>query len=647
LNGKHRTWLLMGLDGLFMLSSVGVSYLFYHWDGGPFPGWDQMLLYGVFTTAAGLIMMQTFHLYNRAWRYASIGELVSIIKAVVISCVVSYIGVSLLVEGSVPFSVFVRTFESILLLTGGSRLAMRILTDGYAGRKPKKRRAMIIGAGNCGVLIAKEMKKNEKLDMSPVCFIDDDPLKHGQQVNGCPVAGGRGRIIELAQKYKIDDIIIAIPSASRSQIAEILEISKHTNAKLRIIPPIEQVIEGQVSLQKMRDVDVEDLLGREPVKLQLEGIAGYLEGKTVLVTGAGGSIGSELCRQIARFKPGKLILLGRGEHSIYQIDREMAETFPNLPREAVIADVQNRERMEQVFERYRPQVVFHAAAYKHVPLMEKNPEEAVMNNVFGTKNVAECADKYGAERFVLISTDKAVNPTSIMGATKRVAEMIIQSLDKHSKTIFTAVRFGNVLGSRGSVISLFKEQIKSGGPVTVTHPEMIRYFMTIPEASQLVIQAGAYATGGEVFVLDMGKPVKIDNLARDLIRLSGYEPGKDIEITYIGIRPGEKLYEELLTAEEGLTSTKHDRIFVGQPGDYDKTQLELELNKMANAVNEGQAAIRRLLHHLVPTFRNPDVEGPERAAGMEEMERMEGMESTKLPDSAGLKQSGPLAVGMK
>jgi FlaA1/EpsC-like NDP-sugar epimerase len=303
--------------------------------------------------------------------------------------------------------------------------------------------------------------------------------------------------------------------------------------------------------------------------------------------------------------------------------------------------------MEQVFERYRPQVVFHAAAYKHVPLMEKNPEEAVMNNVFGTKNVAECADKYGAERFVLISTDKAVNPTSIMGATKRVAEMIIQSLDKHSKTIFTAVRFGNVLGSRGSVISLFKEQIKSGGPVTVTHPEMIRYFMTIPEASQLVIQAGAYATGGEVFVLDMGKPVKIDNLARDLIRLSGYEPGKDIEITYIGIRPGEKLYEELLTAEEGLTSTKHDRIFVGQPGDYDKTQLELELNKMANAVNEGQAAIRRLLHHLVPTFRNPDVEGPERAAGMEEMERMEGMESTKLPDSAGLKQSGPLAVGMK
>jgi len=608
LNGKHRTWLLMGLDGLFMLSSVGVSYLFYHWDGGPFPGWDQMLLYGVFTTAAGLIMMQTFHLYNRAWRYASIGELVSIIKAVVISCVVSYIGVSLLVEGSVPFSVFVRTFESILLLTGGSRLAMRILTDGYAGRKPKKRRAMIIGAGNCGVLIAKEMKKNEKLDMSPVCFIDDDPLKHGQQVNGCPVAGGRGRIIELAQKYKIDDIIIAIPSASRSQIAEILEISKHTNAKLRIIPPIEQVIEGQVSLQKMRDVDVEDLLGREPVKLQLEGIAGYLEGKTVLVTGAGGSIGSELCRQIARFKPGKLILLGRGEHSIYQIDREMAETFPNLPREAVIADVQNRERMEQVFERYRPQVVFHAAAYKHVPLMEYHPEEAVRNNIFGTKNVAELAHQYGVERFVLISTDKAVNPTSIMGATKRIAEMIIQALDKQSDTIFAAVRFGNVLGSRGSVVPLFKEQIRKGGPVTVTHPEMVRYFMTIPEASQLVIQAGAFATGGEVFLLDMGKPVKIDDLARDLIRLSGFEPGRDIEIQYVGIRPGEKLYEEMLTAEEGLTSTKHDRIFIGQPGNHDPVKLEEELHLLSKALRENPTEIRQILQQIVPTYKINKIE---------------------------------------
>jgi len=600
---KHRKLILIGLDSFFIAASVGIAYAFYHWHGGLTPDWRQILLYGAVSVLSGVFMMNRFRLYNRAWRYASIGELISTVKAVSMACAVAYAGFFLLEGSGVPIPVFVLTFQSILLFTGGSRLLWRMITDNYAQRGNGGRRTMVVGAGDCGVLITKEMKFNGKLDLYPVCFIDDNPLKHGQHVNGCIVVGGRDKIVETAEKYRIDEIIIAIPSASRSQIAEIIEICKRTNARLRIIPPIEQLMDGKITLKSMRDVDVEDLLGREPVKLQLDGIAGYLEGKTVMVTGAGGSIGSELCRQIARFKPGKLLLLGRGEYSIYQIDREIAETYPRLPRETIIADVQNRERMEQVFGRFRPQVVFHAAAYKHVPLMENNPGEAVRNNVFGTKNVAECADRYGAERFVLVSTDKAVNPTSIMGATKRIAEMLVQSLDKHSKTIFSAVRFGNVLGSRGSVIPLFKEQIKAGGPVTVTHPDMVRYFMTIPEACQLVIQAGAFATGGEVFLLDMGKPVKIADLARDLIRLSGYEPDKDIPISYIGIRPGEKLYEEMLTAEEGSTSTKHDRIFVGKPGNYDIGKLEFELKKLAKTLDEDHESIRRMLHQLVPNFR--------------------------------------------
>lgn len=391
---------------------------------------------------------------------------------------------------------------------------------------------------------------------------------------------------------------------SKTQISDIINICKTTKARLKIIPHIQEYIQGKMAANQMRDVQVEDLLGRDPIQTDLQNIADYVQNKIVLVTGAGGSIGSELCRQVAPFKPARLLLLGHGENSIYGIEMEMRRLFPNLPIETVIADVQDRTRIADVFREFGPQVVFHAAAHKHVPLMERNPSEAIKNNVFGSKNVAECADEFGAERFVLISTDKAVNPTSIMGTTKRIAEMFIQSLDKHSKTKFVAVRFGNVLGSRGSVIPRFKDQIARGGPVTVTHPEMVRYFMTIPEAVQLVIQAGAFAKGGEVFILDMGKPVKIVDLATDLIRLSGYEPNVDIDIEFSGIRAGEKLYEELLTSEEGMSSTMHDRIFIGKPMNINRTELEFEMRRLERVLGSDPEEIRALLQHLVPTYRN-------------------------------------------
>jgi FlaA1/EpsC-like NDP-sugar epimerase len=495
-------------------------------------------------------------------------------------------------------------FEAQVLLLGGSRFAWRMIRDKYYRKGGDQRKALIIGAGDCGTLIAKELKQNPQATIYPAAFIDDDPAKHRLQVLGIPVLGGREIIAEAVEKHGIDEIIIAMPSVSKKEISALIEICKTTGARLKIIPSIDDLIHGKVTINQIRDVGVEDLLGREPVLVDLQGIANYVEGKTVLVTGAGGSIGSELCRQIAPFRPARLLLLGHGENSIYTIEMEMRRLFPELALETIIADVQDRARIDRVFELFRPQVVFHAAAHKHVPLMERNPAEAIKNNVFGTKNVAEAADRYRAERFVMISTDKAVNPTSVMGTTKRIAEMFIQSLDKQSATKFVAVRFGNVLGSRGSVIPRFKEQIARGGPVTVTHPEMIRFFMTIPEAVQLVIQAGAFAQGGEIFILDMGRPVKILTLAEDLIRLSGFEPYEDIDIEFTGIRPGEKLYEELLTNEEGITSTKHDRIFIGKPIHINRSELEFEIKKLEKILGEDRSQIREELKQIVPTYQN-------------------------------------------
>jgi len=441
------------------------------------------------------------------------------------------------------------------------------------------------------------------MNIVPVVMVDDDKTKHGTKINGVPVASGREKIKELAQQYKIDEIIVAIPSASRKEIAELLKISKETRCRLKTLPNIMDVMDGEVSVKQLRDVRIEDLLGREEVKLDLEEISGYLTNEVVMVTGGGGSIGSELCRQIAKFNPKKLIIFDIYENNAYELQNELMFLYKDkLDLEVVIGSCRDRERLREVFERYKPGVVFHAAAHKHVPLMEGNPSEAIKNNVFGTLNTCRRAVDFGAKKFILISTDKAVNPTNIMGASKRLAEIIVQSMNRMGDTKFAAVRFGNVLGSNGSVIPLFRKQILMGGPVTVTHPEVTRYFMTIPEAARLVIQAGAMAKGGEVFVLDMGDPVRIDDLARDMIRLSGLEPDMDIRIEYTGLRPGEKLYEELLMAEEGLVKTAHEKIFIGKQQDMSFQEV-IGCIKALESSMESDEMLRETMARLVLTYR--------------------------------------------
>jgi FlaA1/EpsC-like NDP-sugar epimerase len=537
------------------------------------------------------------------WQYASIGEIIELAKAILIGIILSY-GATYALNGErVPLSIASRTLELMLLFMGGSRFLWRLIRVNRTKKTALTNNVLIVGAGDCGALIAKEfMTSNSFLGNRIIGFIDDDTHKRNMQVVGLPVLGTRLNIEEITAKHQIHDIIIAMPSAKRVHITEIINICKLTGAKVKIIPSINDFIRGRVAVKSLRNVEVEDLLGREPVITDLEGIANYVSDKVVLVTGAGGSIGSELCRQISSFKPSSLLLLGHGENSIYLIEMELRFKFPNVHLETVIADIQDRGRLDDVFRKFRPQVVFHAAAHKHVPLMERNPSEAVKNNVFGTRNVADCADKYKAERFVMISSDKAVNPSSIMGATKRIAEMYIQSINTISETQFVAVRFGNVLGSRGSVIPRFKEQIAAGGPVTVTHPDMVRYFMTIPEAVQLVIQAGSFAKGGEIFVLDMGKPVRILDLAQDLIRLSGYEPNVDIEIKFSGMREGEKLFEELLTDEEAVSSTQHERIYIGKPTQINRVELELQFKRIEKVIGENQNSIKDVIEHLVPFY---------------------------------------------
>ncbi|MED4600750.1 nucleoside-diphosphate sugar epimerase/dehydratase [Paenibacillus validus] len=602
---EKRLSMLVMLDIMIIWFSIMTSYVL-RFDGQiPSSTLTQAMLYGVISSIVCFLTMRYFKLYNRVWQYASVHEIVAIFKSVTIGVIISYALVYLFTLQRVPLSVMLRNYETLMLMIGGSRFAWRIVRDRFF-LKPRetKKHALIYGAGDCGAMIAKEMLNQPDAELYPIAFIDDDKTKHKQRIHDLPVIGSRKNISDLVHKMNIHEIVIAIPSLSKKEIAEIIEVCKSTKAKLKIIPRLNDLINGKVTVKEIREVEVEDLLGRDPIKVDLEGIANYVENKMVLITGAGGSIGSELCRQIAPFHPKCLLLLGHGENSIYNIEMELRRKYPALPIETVIADIQDRERINEVFQTFRPEVVFHAAAHKHVPLMERNPAEAIKNNVFGTKNVAEAADRFESERFVLISTDKAVNPTSIMGTTKRIAEMIVQSLDKTSKTKFVAVRFGNVLGSRGSVIPYFKQQIALGGPVTVTHPDMIRYFMTIPEAVQLVIQAGALAQGGEVFILDMGEPVRIVQLAEDLIRLSGFEPYEDIEIEFSGIRPGEKLFEELLTDEEGIGSTKHDRIFIGKPTFVNQSQLEFELKKLERVLIEDRAMIREYLKSMVPSYLN-------------------------------------------
>ena len=598
---RKYIYLLIIIDIFIIADGIALSYILNANGSLSEINYSQALTFMGISLVLGFGSFFMGSLYKRVWQYASVGEMLLIFKAVTISMGLSYIVTLILPKLHVPLAIVVNSYLLVLLGVGASRFAVRLAKD-YLVKQDLSglKKTLIIGAGSCGVIVARELKSNVNSNLVAIGFIDDDPLKLNQSVVGLPVLGNRSHIQEIVTKHKVTEIIIALPSVSRKEISEIISICKRTTTDMKIIPHINDLLEGKISMKSLRNVEVEDLLGRDPVVLESDGIREYVEDKIVLVTGAGGSIGSELCRQLISFKPGKLLLLGHGENSIYQIHRELSSKGIKLV--PIIADVQDRTRMEDVFRKFKPQVVFHAAAHKHVPLMEENPSEAIKNNVFGTRNVADLADRYEAQKFVLVSTDKAVNPTSIMGTTKRIAEMYIQCLAKQSKTSFSAVRFGNVLGSRGSVIPLFKEQIAKGGPVTVTHPEMIRYFMTIPEASRLVLQAGAYATGGEIFILDMGEPVRIADLAHDLIKLSGLEPNVDIMIEYTGIRTGEKLYEELLMNEEGMTDTKHKRIFIGKPANFDREDIELELRRLERILGQDKDMIQELLSRIVPTY---------------------------------------------
>ncbi|PYZ96011.1 hypothetical protein CR205_16705 [Alteribacter lacisalsi] len=564
---KTRLGLLMTVDSIIVMFSIYVGYWMLSASSEMVP--TVIVASSVALLISHHIFAYYFKLYQRVWQYASIQELSAIFKAITLSIVV--VGIMLLIAYQ---GLFIRTLLVTwmlhILLIGASRFSWRLYRDSKVTMRTDKKRTLVIGAGNGGTMVARQLKQSEMSELEPVAFVDDDRSKHNLEIMGCPVVGETDLIPELVEDKNIEHIVIAIPSMSKKELNTVFEKCSETKVKTQIMPAIEDIMSGRVSVNQVRDVQVEDLLGREPVELDVDTISNKLTGKTIMVTGAGGSIGSEVCRQICRFSPGKIILLGHGENSIYGIDMELKVKFPDITVEPEIADVQDRERIFDVMEKYEPDVVYHAAAHKHVPLMERNPHEAVKNNVIGTKNVAEAADAYDVSSFVMVSTDKAVNPTSVMGSTKRIAEMVVQHMDTISDTKFVAVRFGNVLGSRGSVIPLFKKQIEAGGPVTVTHPEMTRYFMTIPEASRLVLQAGSLAEGGEVFVLDMGEPVRIVDLAKNLIRLSGFTE-EDIKIKYSGMRPGEKLFEELLGKDEVHEEQIYPMIYRGKtpPVDMD------------------------------------------------------------------------------
>lgn len=610
MNIRRRNALVIIIDLIFINLSFFIA-LWLRFDGKiPEEFANSYKELAPYYTVVLLGSFYSFGLYRKLWQYASLGELLSIVYSITFGVIFNISLAYFFMKGHaypLPRSVFMLSWMALIILIGGSRLSWRIFRDNHLHKlkihsgKP----VLIVGAGDAGAAVARELNNIHNIDGSvPIGFVDDNPKKLGMEMFGLKVLGGRENIPKLVEDYNIKEIVIAIPSAPGRIIREIVTMCKKTTANLKILPGIYELINGTVSINQIREVQLEDLLGREPVEVDMEAIAGYLKGKTILVTGAGGSIGSELCRQIAQFQPSQLIMLGHGENSIYQIHNEIIYKYHDINVIPVIADVKDKFAMIDIFKRYKPQVVFHAAAHKHVPLMEFNPVEAIKNNVIGTYNVATAADQYGTGVFILISTDKAVNPTSIMGATKRIAEMIIQKVGLDSSTRYAAVRFGNVLGSRGSVVPLFREQIARGGPVTVTHPEMTRYFMTIPEAVQLVIQSGSLTRGGEIFVLDMGEPLKITDLARSMIQLSGFEPDEDIEIIFTGIRPGEKLYEELLTDNESLNSTLHDRIFINR---LDKLH-EWELEGIVRLIEKQNFDIKEddvvhLLHSVIPSYK--------------------------------------------
>lgn len=590
---------------LVSFAALYIRYDFSFQDIDPmfFKHCENLLIPNIIGT---LLFFVIWKLYRSVWRYASANELVNIVGATACASLAQFVYCKF-TDNRMPRSYSVLYFFLLTLAICCIRFGYRILRLINNKRmnllgKEHCVNVMIIGAGAGGDMILKEIENSRYLSMRAKCIIDDQPGCHGKLMRGVPIVGGRESILDAVGRYSIDEIIFAIPSASVQTRKEILDICKESGCKLRTIPGTYQLINGDVSVSSLKEVEIEDLLGREPIRINTEEVLEHVGGKVVLVTGGGGSIGSELCRQLAAHHPKQLIILDIYENNAYDIQQELIRKYPELDLVVLIASVRNKERIDSIFETYRPNIVYHAAAHKHVPLMEDSPHEAIKNNVFGTYKVAQAADRYGVDKFVLISTDKAVNPTNIMGASKRLCEMLIQSMNRSSRTNYVAVRFGNVLGSNGSVIPLFKKQIVEGGPVTVTHPDIIRYFMTIPEAVSLVLQAGAYAKGGEIFVLDMGEPVKILDLATNLIKLSGYRVGEDIQIVFTGLRPGEKMYEELLMNEEGLKETDNKMIFIGKPIEFDEEVFRSQLVELEREAMDENSDIRAAVEKIVTTY---------------------------------------------
>ena len=610
-NVKKIIILLIADIFLIQLASLlAISIRFdFHWIEIPEHFLESIANYVLINTACTIAIFWVFRLYHSVWHYASSSEMLYILGASGCSAAAQAVGMFLL-NFSIPRSYPIFYFSFLTVFIFCTRFFYRIiqLFQNHQKKLGKKsvENVLIVGAGEATAILLREFQNSRFLTQNIVCLVDDNPDKKGKSIRGVRIEGNRYDIPELVDKHKVQVIIISIPSASKKTISELIEICKETSCQIQVLPGLYQMVQGEVSVSKLRPVEIEDLLGREPIQIQNEEVMNYVENKTILVTGGGGSIGSELCRQIAAHHPKKLIIFDIYENNAYDIQLELKRNFPELDLETLIGSVRNTHRINSIMEKYRPDIVYHAAAHKHVPLMEDSPNESIKNNVFGTYKTACAADKYGVKRFILISTDKAVNPTNIMGASKRLCEMVIQTLNNRSETEFVAVRFGNVLGSNGSVIPLFKKQIEAGGPVTVTHPEIIRYFMTIPEAVSLVLQAGAQAKGGEIFVLDMGEPVKIADLAYNMIKLSGFVPNEDIKIEYTGLRPGEKLYEELLMSEEGLQDTENKLIHIGKPIDFDEELFLKNLQELKILAEQDSDKIREKVKEMVTTYHPND-----------------------------------------
>ena len=617
-----RAVMIMIVDVLIIASSFFMSLLLrfdFAWSQIPVVFLDNFCIILPIILVVSLVTLWLLRLYHSVWSFASLPEIMRLVAAWVIIAVVSFV-ISRIISVRMPISFWLVGNILAFCLTALLRFSyrfVRMLHSLVSSHSPAKR-VLMVGAGESGRALIREIKVSDELDMEVVCAVDDNQSKWGRYIAGVPIVGGRERIVEVCDTYGVDEIIFAIPSCTNADRKEILEICTDTGLEVKAIPGLYQLVDESITISKLREVRLEDLLGREPIVVDADEVRSFIEGRVVMVTGGGGSIGSELCRQIARDNPKQLIIFDIYENNAYAIQQELCHDYPDLDLLTLIGSVRNNKRIRSVFKTYRPELVFHAAAHKHVPLMEDSPNEAIKNNVIGTYKCAQAALDFGTRRFVLISTDKAVNPTNIMGASKRLCEMVVQMMNRRSNALgkatdYVAVRFGNVLGSNGSVVPLFEKQIAEGGPVTVTHPKITRFFMTIPEAVSLVLQSACYAAGGEIFVLDMGDPVAIDDMARKLIRLAGYEPDVDIKIEYTGLRPGEKLYEERLMDEEGLRRTENKLISIAEPIDMDDEAFAQQLTRLDALSKNEDPAIREAVAACVPTY-HPELGGPSQPA---------------------------------